>query len=215
MNGDKYAGVSLQTLDEKAFDHGAVLAQTPRDSVPIPEDISLPDLTTKLASLGAELLVQGLRDGLYIPPLQDVSAPVKDTQELRHAPKLAKTEARIDWDAGRSMPSEALERRLKGALQVFGSVWTEAVENSSRKRRVIFKDVGTVRRSNEEEGKRMTMRFVGGEERDVLVNDETKRCLIQWDGDVWIDIGKATVQGSAEKEAAVALKAFMKEKKSV
>lgn len=214
LNGDKYAGVSLQTLDDKAFDHGAVLAQTPDKGIPIPENISLPDLTAQLADVGAELLVQGLREGVYIPPLKDVSLHAHREAELRHAPKLTKEQARIDWEAGQKMDSEALERRLKGMVNVFGSVWTEAVDVSGREKRVIFKDIRVGRGLDGSGRKKRVMKFVGGEERDVEVDEGTKRCLIHCGGDVWMDVGKVTVQGSPEKPAAAVLKGFMVKKKS-
>ncbi|KAK0384923.1 hypothetical protein NLU13_7402 [Sarocladium strictum] len=212
LNGDKYTGVSLQTLDDKAFDHGAVLAQTSEKGFPIPEDISLPDLTAQLAEVGATMLVQGLRDRLYIPPHKDVSSH-SGKGELRHAPKLTKTEAKIDWEAAHQLDSSVLERKLKGVVQVFGSVWTDAVDDFNRKKRVIFKDVRPLRKpEGGEHRKKKVFRLAEGGERDVEVEDGTKRCLIHWGGDVWMDVGKVTVQGSPEKQAADALKGFLVER---
>lgn len=215
LNGDKWTGVSIQTLDEKAFDHGAVLSQTPKESLAVPEDVSLPDLTAKLADVGAEMLVQSLRDGLYIPPSKDVATYAREGQELRHAPKLTKAEARMDWDIGASLDAEALERRLKGVVQVFGSVWTEAVDDFGRKKRVIFRDVDVVHQpSNEGQRKRKVMRIVEGSEREIVLEDGTGKCLVHWGGDVWVRIGRVTVQGSPEKEASAGLKAFMHKMKA-
>jgi methionyl-tRNA formyltransferase len=207
LKGDKHTGVSLQTLDDKAFDHGTVLAQTPKNSFAIPENASLPDLTAQLGDIGAEMLVQGLRDGVHVPPHKDVSSHDPELK-LRHAPKVSKAESEIDWDAGQSLPSEVLERKLKGIMQVFGSAWTEAATESGKTKRLVFKDVEAVRRSVEG-NQRLFMRLANGQERAVIVEKSTQKCLIHWRDDLWVSVGEVTGHGSTGKPAAHTLRGYM------
>ncbi|KAH8170682.1 formyl transferase domain-containing protein [Sarocladium implicatum] len=226
LNGDQYTGVSLQTLDHKNFDHGTVLAQTPAPGLRIPEDATLPSLTAQLAEEGAKMLVQGLRDGLYLPPVKDVTSTAQHEAELRHAPKLAKAESMINWAAGASLDGAALERRMRGVIQTFGSAWTELVDPyRGNKKRVIFKDVETVRQPAREQGNGVqcrTLKLWGrgpqSEKEDgeavftvrTEVEKKTGRVLIHWGGeDVWLRIGRATVQGGTEKTADEALKHYL------
>ena len=55
-----------------------------------------------MAPKGAELLVQGLRDGVHLPPLHDVgwapSGAAKGTLKLQHAPKITPEDRHIIWD---------------------------------------------------------------------------------------------------------------------
>ncbi|KAL2178091.1 uncharacterized protein P884DRAFT_284665 [Thermothelomyces heterothallicus CBS 202.75] len=63
-----YTGITIQTLSPEAFDAGIPLLQTPAPGVPIPEGCTPEQLHEILAPMGAQLLVQALRAGLYVPP---------------------------------------------------------------------------------------------------------------------------------------------------
>ncbi|EOO00337.1 putative methionyl-trna formyltransferase protein [Phaeoacremonium minimum UCRPA7] len=147
LTGRTHTGVTLQTLDEHAFDHGTVLAQTPLPGVPVPEECTLPQIHELLAPLGAELLVQALRDGAHVPPRVSVGWQPTAAQlaEVRHAPKITKLDSEVDWgcsswarDAGTWTASD-LARRFR-ALGL-NSLWTRAVSPANGEKRVIWEDV--------------------------------------------------------------------------
>lgn len=119
-------GVTLQTLHPAAYDRGVILAQTPAPGIPVPPDERSGTLLEKLAAEGAELLVNGLKQELHVPPYERVnrwwptesaqSPPSSSSDEsssdhsnappdssgssqiaLLDAPKLTKHHAWIDW----------------------------------------------------------------------------------------------------------------------
>ncbi|KAK8069510.1 Formyltransferase [Apiospora phragmitis] len=94
-------GVSLQTLDPHEFDKGLVLAQSRGDDelIRIPPRCTVPQLLELVTPVGARMLVQGLRDGVHVPPLeeqQQSSGVAKKDQDqgqgqgttIFHAPKI-------------------------------------------------------------------------------------------------------------------------------
>ncbi|KAH7149337.1 formyl transferase [Dactylonectria estremocensis] len=135
LRGHQYTGVSLQTLDDKAFDHGTILAQTPYPGIPIPPGSTVQEVTKKLAPVGAQMLVQGLRDGVYLHPHQPAGWKAKelDGEGLVHAPKVNKADGQVDWAQWRT---QDFARRTR----VFGSVWTRAVNKKGDARRLIIQD---------------------------------------------------------------------------
>ncbi|KAK1760614.1 Methionyl-tRNA formyltransferase [Echria macrotheca] len=88
--GRTHTGVSLQTLSPEAFDRGTVLAQTPRPGIPLSPTETPDTLLRKLAPLGAEMLVKGLRDGVHVPPYisRAWTPSPKEQSSLREAPKI-------------------------------------------------------------------------------------------------------------------------------
>lgn len=198
LNGDTHTGVSLQTLDEVAFDHGSVLAQTP--PLPIPRDANLTSLTAKLADVGAAMLVQGLRDGVYVPPHEDVS---KGSAE-RHAPKVHKDEAQVRWDA---WTGDEWRRRRS----VFGSVWTMGTltgrEGQGGKKRVIFTDFGVVPSAEGMDAMRIVPLGVAGGVHARL-DERAGDCYVPLKDGCWARVGKVIVDGKPEQVAAVGLRPF-------
>jgi methionyl-tRNA formyltransferase len=88
MAGEEKTGVTLFFMDEK-IDHGEVIEQR---WIPIEKDDTFGSLSDKLASLGAEMIVDVLRiveSGNY--------RTVKQMGEVSSAPKLKKEELVIDW----------------------------------------------------------------------------------------------------------------------
>jgi len=88
MAGEEKTGVTVFIMDEKV-DHGAVLAQ---QWIPIERDDTYGSLSTKLAQLGADMIIETIRmveTGEY--------HPLKQEGEVTYAPKLKKDEMRIDW----------------------------------------------------------------------------------------------------------------------
>ncbi|KAI6500892.1 hypothetical protein MCOR13_005836 [Pyricularia oryzae] len=94
----QHTGVTLQTLDDKAFDRGLILSQTPRPGIPITPDATTADLTAQLAAPSAAMLIAGLRAGLHLPPLSPLSDNAHASQPGFHARKLTKQDAELRWD---------------------------------------------------------------------------------------------------------------------
>lgn len=217
LRGDQHTGVSLQTLDPTAFDHGTILAQTPAPGVRIPHDQAFPDLQRDLAVRGAAMLVQGLRDGVHVPPHEAVVVagsappPAAGSPALVHAPKMTKTDAQVDWAAWRA--DDAARR-----LSVFGAVWTHAVVADGSK------DAGSVKRVLLTEARAVTDATVAAaptEERLICVTGNDRRhvrvkvdagsgkCYFELANGKWLEVEKAKMEGQGEKKAAVALRTLL------
>lgn len=134
LQGLTRSGISLCTLDPKKFDHGAVLRQ---------EALNLPDQATTdymslvdyLAPRGAALLVEGLRQGAFMPPVEVLRSRI----ESSHAPKLTPQDAHIDL---RSMSAEEILRRQK-VLKPLWATWRTAAGEDLK---VQFRDLEIAKR---------------------------------------------------------------------
>ena len=104
LNGDQETGVTIFRLNER-LDAGALLRQR-RVSIGSDEDTGT--LTDRLARLGAEELVNGLE---HMATQQAIWTP-QDEAQATLAPKLTKTQGRIDW----SQPAEAIERLVRATI---------------------------------------------------------------------------------------------------
>lgn len=143
LAGRTHTGISLQTLDDRAFDHGLILARTP--PLPIPSDTNYAALLAYVTPLAAELLVQGLRDGAHVPPLEEaaehghgleesksqgqevIEVPGKP-ENLLHAPKITKQDRQL-----RVSNLPYLWRRYRA----LGPLWFWARDRQGVRRRVI------------------------------------------------------------------------------
>lgn len=97
----EHVGVTLQTLHERDYDRGAVLAQTPWPGLPVPEGCDVRQLHNMLAERGAELLAGALERRVFVPPLQFAGWKPKDEDLARgllcDAPKVTKLDSMVDW----------------------------------------------------------------------------------------------------------------------
>jgi len=100
LAGDGETGVSIMKMDEQ-LDHGPVLA---KHATPIGEPEDALELTTRLAQMGADLLVQTLED------LDEVPAVAQDHARATLAQKLSKEEGELEW----SMDARDIDRRVRG-----------------------------------------------------------------------------------------------------
>ena len=91
-NGDTKTGVTIMRVKPHKFDMGEMLATTETN---IDEDIIRPDLTSRLATLGANLLVDVLRNFHTI----NKEAIKQDDSLMTLAPLVDKNVAVIDWAA--------------------------------------------------------------------------------------------------------------------
>jgi methionyl-tRNA formyltransferase len=127
-------GVTLQTLDEKSFDHGIILAQTPSPGHTIPrkESCTYNDLLRFIKPKAAEMLVSGLRRRAFVPPLVDVGE--YDVKDPKNAPKITKEDMRIKL---RHWPNADAVYARHRAL---GRLWSTVQFGGSIVKRVIFED---------------------------------------------------------------------------
>ncbi|KAK6951075.1 hypothetical protein Daesc_007604 [Daldinia eschscholtzii] len=137
LAGRTHTGVSLQTLDEKAFDHGLVLART--RPIPIPPDVNFADLLRSVSPLAAELLVKGLRDGVHVPPLEEarehsdaLRISLGASKDLLHAPKITTQDRQLRFDN-----IAELSRRYRA----LGPLWFWARNNKGERKRVIVHQI--------------------------------------------------------------------------
>jgi methionyl-tRNA formyltransferase len=110
-NGDRETGVSIMQMDA-GMDTGPVLA---RSATPIGPDETGGELTTRLATLGAETLVGILPDIAR----GTVRAEPQDESLATVAGKIGHETARIDWAA----PADVVARRIRAFDPVPGA-WT-------------------------------------------------------------------------------------------
>ncbi|KAF4965197.1 hypothetical protein FZEAL_10789 [Fusarium zealandicum] len=204
----EHTGVSLQTLDDKAFDHGTVLAQTPRPGIPIPPGCTVQELTSLLAPTGAQMLVQGLRDGLHVPPRHNAAwkAEELDGETLAHAPKVTKADGRVNWA---EWTAEEFVRRIS----VLGSVWTHAANGKGEVKRLIFQDaeVASIDDLTILGGE---IKFIGagveGASYEALFSGQSDgSCIIRTSNSGIIRVKKVKEEGKQERDATMVLKAFM------
>ncbi len=111
LAGDREAGVSIMLMDA-GVDTGPVLGMR---YIPVSSEDTTGSLTTKLADLGAELLVRTL------PPwLRGAIVPQAQPEEgATFAPRIAKEDGRIDWTES----AEAIARKVR-AYQPWPSAFT-------------------------------------------------------------------------------------------
>ncbi|KAF7543248.1 hypothetical protein G7Z17_g10893 [Cylindrodendrum hubeiense] len=214
LRGHRCTGVSLQTLDDKAFDHGTVLAQTPYPGIPIPLGSTVQELTNQLAPIGAQMLVQGLRDGVYLSPRQPAGWKAKelDGEELVHAPKVSKADGQVDWA---QWTTEDFARRTR----VLGSVWTRAVNKKGDVKRLIIQDAEAVP-ADAPPTNGLALSFVqnmGQDSEDSphesLVSDiGDGSCLIQLTNGERIRVKRVKEEGKPDRDAAVVFKSYSKQR---
>ncbi|PCH05086.1 Hypothetical protein PENO1_024210 [Penicillium occitanis (nom. inval.)] len=123
LSGKTTTGMTLQTLHHKHFDQGMILDQTPAPGIPIPnpESCTVPELLELLAPKGAEMLINGIRNRVFVPPLKEVKSQFEgfDAKDLTHAPKITPEDRHIQWIE----PWSEIKRRQR----VLGPLWSLAV----------------------------------------------------------------------------------------
>lgn len=115
-------------MHPRVFDGGVVLART--DGVRVEEDATPLSLLETLGPLGAELLVRGIEEGVFVPPLRDVSVGLGaeggesgiEKGELVHAPKISPKDREIVW-SGWSSEEVLLRDRALGGRLWDGGLW--------------------------------------------------------------------------------------------
>jgi methionyl-tRNA formyltransferase len=149
MSNAHQCGVTLQTLDEESFDNGTILAQTPPKGLAIPfrDKCTYRDLLNYITPLASAMLVQGLRDRVFVPPLIDVgwlkNIKISNQTErakltkIVHAPKITSMDKRINW---KDHSAITIERRYRA----LGRLWSEVQLDPETKKRIVFEDIELV-----------------------------------------------------------------------
>ncbi|KAH7262086.1 formyl transferase [Fusarium tricinctum] len=207
LKGYEYTGVSLQTLDDREFDHGTVLSQTSRPGISVPPGSTVQELTNLLAPIGAQMLVQGLRDGVHVPPRQDKSWKGEELNEerLSHAPKVTKANGHVKWT---TWTADEIVRRVR----VLGSVWTHAVNKKGETKRLIFQDAECVS-LEDVRADGTEVQFIEGSELGVfktLVSDRGNgSCAVRASDNNVIRVKRIKEEGKAERDAMTVLKGYI------
>lgn len=224
MRGAKYAGVTLQTLDEKSFDHGVVLSQTPKGSLPVPfgGKCTYDQLLNYVKPVASAMLVQGLRDRVFVPPHVDVGWLSKIPAKLIHAKKITAADKWVNW---REHSAISIERRYRA----LGRLWSLVHLDPETKQRIIFEDMEVVplpepisnflKRYKEVKGGPMKPTDEEKEAVHFVVmadNGFMKPRFYVLDGDAVIISGqmdalrvrKITVEGKGRQDAATVMKGF-------
>jgi methionyl-tRNA formyltransferase len=142
LAGKTTTGVTLQTLHLQHFDHGAIVAQTPPPGfeIPNPDSCTIPQLLDLVAPKGAEMLVESIQKGSFVPPVEDAGWYLPDEKHnLTHAAKIRTEDRHIDWA---SWTYTDISRRRR----VLGPLWSKSLVVSDtsgpipmfQQRRVIF-----------------------------------------------------------------------------
>ncbi|KAM3581304.1 hypothetical protein VKS41_006129 [Umbelopsis sp. WA50703] len=118
MNRDEVGGVTVQELDDKAWDAGRILAQSKVDLVREPPQ-SYTDLRDRLSSIGAKMLVDTIRNLEH----RKANAIVQDTSQVTKAPKIKPEMRQIDFVGMEAADIEALFRAIGQQSPLMTSFW--------------------------------------------------------------------------------------------
>lgn len=99
LNGEEKTGITIFELNEK-MDEGDILVQEEIDILP---SENAAELETRLAEIGAELLVK------TIDKIDKIKPQKQDHARATYAPKISKQDGRIDW----TKDSLRIERQLR------------------------------------------------------------------------------------------------------
>lgn len=140
LAGRTRTGVTLQTLHDKRFDQGVILKQTPYPGfeIPNPESCTVPQLLDLVSSKGAQILVDGVRDGVFVPPVEPAGwLPAGEKADLVHAVKIKTEDRHIDWKNW-TWAEISKRSRVLGPLWSMATVAAGTDGQNRQQRRVIF-----------------------------------------------------------------------------
>ncbi|EFX02858.1 methionyl-tRNA formyltransferase family [Grosmannia clavigera kw1407] len=161
LSGRERTGVTVQTLDDKAFDEGHILLQGPKAEaeegafgLAIPPSCTADELHRLLAPLGADLLIQALRRGLYLPGAVAASAAAKILPPgfvPVLASKLSKADQQVPWRLHQhSQSATATAEDIDRRARALGPLWTHLAVPQGRQspmptqKRAILGDIELV-----------------------------------------------------------------------
>jgi len=127
LAGDAETGSTIMRMDP-GLDTGPMLASR---ALPIQPDDTTGSLTSRLAPVGASLLLETIPEYLAgrLPPV------AQDEARATYAPQLKKEDGQLDF----SQPASALERRVRALLPWPGTfaIWPDAVTGEARQLKVL------------------------------------------------------------------------------
>ncbi|KAH8596320.1 formyl transferase [Bisporella sp. PMI_857] len=138
MSGSTVTGVTLQTLDEKTFDHGKILAQTPQHETKIPDPfkITYSELLKHITPKATDLLIKGIRERLYLPSTPELNFQKPNDENLIHATKITSADRQIEW-----RDSILKIERYNRAI---GRLWSDVHVDAQTVKRLILEDMEIV-----------------------------------------------------------------------
>lgn len=182
LNHDTETGITIQTLDKERFDHGKILMQS-SPSISVPPTISYQALHDQLAVRGADMLVETLRQRLFVPPISEI----KSTYQASVARKVTSDDNHISWQDW-----SADEMKLRA--EMLGSVWTELGTGldkaSTPKKRTILTGIDVLSWNPELDIGVGCFRYVKQSEEMMVL-----RCK-----DGWVRVGAVKVESKKEVE---------------
>ena len=104
----------------------------PGFDIPNPAQCTVEQLREFVASRSAQMLVAGIRHGIFVPPLEDVGWHRKGhaTIQLRHAAKIAPEDRHIKWS--RETSQELIRRN-----RVLGPLWSLCQDEQGQRRLIL------------------------------------------------------------------------------
>ncbi|KAL3472780.1 formyl transferase [Aspergillus californicus] len=214
LAGRTTTGVTLQTLHLQDFDHGVILAQTPSPGFDVPhsDSCTVPELLDVVSPKGADILVEGIRKGLFVPPVEDAGwVSPEERGGLIHAAKIKPEDRHIDWA---NWTSTDISRRTR----VLGPLWSKAlvvVETAGsiptfQQRRVILNELEEVQPLKGSESFRLVpgLPFIEGEH--TVRADSGKEVYVYTRDGRLLRVHQMKVEGQQNADALrAALKARM------
>lgn len=131
INGEKETGVTTFFL-QHAIDTGKIIF---RKETAIGEDETAGEVHDRLMNIGATLVLQtvkAIESGDYTQT--DQSAFVTENTELKHAPKIFKEDAKINWNS----TTDQIHNLVRG-LNPYPAAWTELTKAGKNFSMKIFK----------------------------------------------------------------------------
>lgn len=92
-----HTGVTLQTMHPTRFDHGRIIAQSPKPGIEMKSSWAPDELVRVLGPLGANLLREGVESGAFVSPSPADAVAETEPKCVEHAPKIIPEDRRIDW----------------------------------------------------------------------------------------------------------------------
>ncbi|XP_043285311.1 methionyl-tRNA formyltransferase, mitochondrial isoform X2 [Venturia canescens] len=173
MNGDSLTGVTIMRIMPEKFDIGEILAQ---EEIPIHPDETMPELYTKLAKLGSDLLIK------TVEKLPDVlhQGREQNSADATYAPKITAKASVIRWNKMSAQNVYNLQRALTGLYSL--TTKFEGIAIKLHGIRVYEEPVSLANSDEEKPG-------------CVFYDKKKNLLLIQCKDNTWISVDEIVVPG--------------------
>ncbi|KAI9796556.1 MAG: Methionyl-tRNA formyltransferase [Piccolia ochrophora] len=197
LAGRRNTGITIQTLDAERFDHGRILVQTPAPGIEIsnPDTCTVQTLENLLAPVGATMLVEAIRNKVYVPPLKEVEfkTPESAVEQLPRAPKIKPDDRRIQWTSWTA--EEMLQRdRILGGLWTMGHELGPPGKSSLHGKRVLMHNIKPY--YEKASGVRHPRCFYVGKDAS-----RPEMVLLKTQDEQFLEVGELTVEGKPKVNA--------------